>query len=267
MYLEYWGLKRFPFENVPDPDFMYYSPEHEEALARFLYVVKENKGMVLLTGEIGSGKTTLSRVLIQQLSDIKFDVGLMTNPILEPMDFLREILYNLGVNFDKDKNLHKSDYLNMLYEKILENFRNSKTTLLIFDEAHLIPNNTFEEIRLLLNFQLNDKFMLTIILLGQPELRSTLKNMKQLDQRVAIRYHLNPLSYHETLRYVVFRFKKAGLARNIITRQAVDEIYMYSEGLPRLINNICDRSLMVGFISKARIIDSRVVKEAVQDSG
>ena len=181
---------------------------HEEALARFLYVVKENKGMVLLTGEIGSGKTTLSRVLIQQLSDIKFDVGLMTNPILEPMDFLREILYNLGVNFDKDKNLHKSDYLNMLYEKILENLRNSKATLLIFDEAHLIPNNTFEEIRLLLNFQLNDKFMLTIILLGQPELRSIIKNMKQLDQRVAIRYHLNPLSYNETLRYVVFRFKK-----------------------------------------------------------
>lgn len=267
MYLEYWGLKRFPFENVPDPDFMYYSPEHEEALARFLYVVKENKGMVLLTGEIGSGKTTLSRVLIQQLSDIRFDVGLMTNPILDPMDFLREILYNLGINFDKDKNLHKSDYLNILYEKILENVRNSKTTLLIFDEAHLIPNNTFEEIRLLLNFQLNDKFMLTIILLGQPELRSIIKNMKQLDQRVAIRYHLNPLSYKETVRYVVFRFKKAGVARNIITRQAVDEIYTYSEGLPRLINNICDRSLMVGFISKARIVDSRVVKEAIRDSG
>jgi len=267
MYLEYWGFKKFPFENVPDPNFMYYSPEHEEALARFLYVVKANKGMVMLTGEIGSGKTTLSRVLIQQLSDIKFDVALMTNPILEPMDFLREILYNLGVNFDKDKNLHKSDYLNMLYEKILENVRNSKATLLIFDEAHLIPNKTFEEIRLLLNFQLNDKFMLTIILLGQPELRSIIKNMKQLDQRVAIRYHLNPLSYNETLRYVVFRFKKAGLTRNIITRQAVDEIYIHSEGLPRLINNICDMSLMTGFISKARIIDSRIVKEAIRDSG
>ncbi|MDO9530495.1 MAG: AAA family ATPase [Syntrophales bacterium] len=267
MYLEYWGLKRFPFENVPDPNFMYYSPEHEEALARFLYVVKENKGMVLLTGEIGSGKTTLSRVLIQQLSNIKFDVALIINPVLEPMDFLREILYNLGVNFDKDKNFHKSDYLNMLHEKILENVRNSTATLLIFDEAHLIPDKTFEEIRLLLNFQLNDKFMLTIILLGQPELRSIIKNMKQLDQRVAIRYHLNPLSYNETVRYVVFRFKKAGLTRNIITRQAVDEIYRYSEGLPRLINNICDISLMTGFISKARIIDSKIIKEAARDQG
>ncbi|MEA3280017.1 MAG: AAA family ATPase [Thermodesulfobacteriota bacterium] len=264
MYLDYWGFKRFPFENVPDPDFMYYSPEHKEAMARLQYVVKGNKGIILVTGDIGSGKTTLSRVLIDQVTRSEFDIGLMTNSILEPMDFLREILYNLGISPDKD--LHKSDFLNILNERMLENLRGNRTTLLIFDEAHLLPGKTLEEIRLLLNFQLNDKFMLTIILLGQPELRSIIKGMKQLDQRIAIRYHLNPLNYNETLRYMGFRFKKGGLTRNIITRPAAEEIYSYSKGIPRMINNICDTSLMVGFISKAKAVDSKVVKNAIQDS-
>ncbi len=265
MYLEYWGLKRFPFENVPDPDFMYYSPEHEEALARLLYVVKENKGIVLLTGEIGSGKTMLSRVLMQRLPDAKFDIGLMTNPILKPLDFLREILHNLGLN--PARNSPKSRLLKLLNDKVLENLRNGTTTLLIFDEAHLISKATFEEIRLLMNFQLNDRFMLTIILFGQPELSGIIKEIRQLDQRIAIRYHLNSFSFDETLKYIDIRLKKAGLANSIIDRQALDEIYDYSKGVPRLINNICDMSLMVGFISKAKAVDSGIIREAIRDSG
>ncbi|MBW2594437.1 MAG: AAA family ATPase [Deltaproteobacteria bacterium] len=265
MYLEYWGLKRFPFENVPDPDFMYYSPEHEEALARLLYVVRGNKGMVMITGEIGSGKTTLSRVLLQQLSDVKFDIGLMTNPILKPLDFLREILYNLGLN--PARNAAKSHLLKILNEKLLENLRNGMSTLLIFDEAHLISRKTFEEIRLLMNFQLNDRFMLTIILLGQPELKDIVKEIKQLDQRVATRYHLNPLNFVETRNYIKIRLEKAGSTNNIIDPQALDDIYDYSKGIPRLINNICDISLMVGFVSKAEIVDSKIIKEAARDQG
>lgn len=264
MYLEYWSLKRFPFENVPDPDFMYYSPEHEEALARLLYVIKGNKGMVMITGEIGSGKTTLSRVLLQQLPDVKFDIGLITNPVLKPLDFLREILYNLGLN--PARNLPKSHLLKILNEKLLENLRNEMSTLLIFDEAHLISRESFEEIRLLLNFQLNDRFMLTIILLGQPELKDIVKEIKQLDQRVDTKYHLNPLNFVETQNYIKIRLEKAGSTNKIIDPQALDDIYDYSKGIPRLINNICDTSLMIGFISKAEIVDSRIVKEAAQDS-
>ena len=264
MYLEYWGLKTFPFENVPDPDFMYYSSEHEEALARLLYVVKENKGIVLLTGEIGSGKTMLSRVLMQRLSETKFDIGLMTNPTLAPLDFLREILHNLGLN--PAGNSPKSHLLKLLNEKMLENLRDDMVTLLILDEAQLISKATFEEIRLLMNFQLNDRFMLTIILLGQPELRGVIKEIKQLDQRIAIRYHLNPFNLDETAKYIDLRLKKAGSVNSIIDRQAMDEIYGYSRGIPRLINNICDMSLMVGFISKTRIVDSGVVREAIRDS-
>lgn len=265
MYLEYWGLKRFPFENVPDPDFMYYSPEHEEALARLFYAIKGNKGIVMITGEIGSGKTTLSRVLMQQLSDTKFDIGLMTNPILKPLDFLREILYNLGLS--PARNSPKSHMLKLLNEKLLENLRNDMSTLLILDEAHLISRETFEEIRLLMNFQLNDRFMLTIVLLGQPELKDVLKEIKQLNQRIATRYHLNPFNFVETQNYIEIRLKKAGSANNIIDPQALDDIYDYSKGIPRVINNICDISLMVGFISKAKIVDSGVVKEAIRDSG
>jgi len=263
MYLEYWGLKRLPFENVPDPDFIYYSPEHLEALSRLLYAVKGNKGIVLITGEIGSGKTTLSRVLIQQLPRKKYDIGLMVNTTLSPLDFLREVLRSFGLNPGDE--LSKSSLLKLFYEKALENLKQDKGTVLIIDEAQLISKETFEELRLLLNFQLNNKFMLTVILLGQPELRDIVKDIEQLDQRVAIRYHLNPFNFIETLKYMGIRFKKAGLSKNIITKQAAKEIYTYSKGTPRLINTICDTSLMVGFISKAKLVDSGIVMEAVKD--
>ncbi len=263
MYLEYWGLKKFPFDNVPDPDFMYYSSAHSEALARLLYAVRRNKGIILITGEIGTGKTTLSRVLIDQIKNSKFDIGLMVNSIPDTIDFLREILYSLGVKPDKD--LYKSDLLKLLNDKALENLRDNKTTVLIFDEAHLTSKEILEEIRLLLNFQLNDKFLLTIILLGQPELKLIIKEMKQLDQRIAMRYHLTPLSHDETLEYVKFRLKEAGSANDIINRQALDEIYEYSKGIPRTINNICDMSLMAGFISNTKVIDSKIIKDAERD--
>ncbi len=265
MYLEYWRLKKFPFDNVPDPEFMYYSPTHNEALARLLYAVRGNKGTILITGEIGSGKTTLSRVLIDRVERSEFDIGLMVNSIPDPIDFLREILYSLGVKPDKD--LQKSDLLKLLNEKALENLHDNKSTLLIFDEAHLTSKEILEEIRLLLNFQLNHKFLLTVILLGQTELKSIIKEMKQLDQRIAMRYHLTPLSHDDTSKYIEFRLKKAGSVNNIINRQALDEIYAYSKGIPRVINNICDMSLMAGFISNAKVVDSKIVKEAARDLG
>jgi general secretion pathway protein A len=262
MYLEYWGLKRFPFENVPDPDFMYYSQEHEEALVRLIYAAKRRKGAALLTGDVGCGKTVLSKVFIQQLPEDEYDIGLIINPTLEPSDFLKEILYQLGLNPDTNS---KADLLNILNKRMLENMKEDKTTLLIIDEAQLIFRETFEEIRLLLNFQLNDRFLLTLILIGQPELRDIIKDIKQLDQRIGIRYHLNPLNFEETVKYIVFRLKKAGLTRNIFTRQAVDEVYNYSQGIPRMINNVCDMSLLIGFSSKEKVIDSKIIKEVEED--
>ena len=262
MYLEYWNLKEYPFENVPDPEFMYYSQEHEEALVRLIYAAKRRKGAALLTGDVGCGKTVLSKVFIQQLPDDEYDIGLIINPALEPIDFLKEILYQLGLNHDTNS---KADFLDILNKRMLENMKQDKTTLLIIDEAQLISKETFEEIRLLLNFQLNDRFLLTLILIGQPELRDVIKTIKQLDQRIAIRYHLNPLNFEETVKYIVFRLKKAGLTRNIFTRQSVDEVYNYSQGVPRKINNVCDMSLLIGFSSKKKVIDSKVIKEVIKD--
>jgi len=263
MYLEYWGLNKFPFENVPDPEFMYYSSEHEEALARLIYAVKRNKGAVLLTGEIGCGKTTLSRVFIQQLPDAEYDIGLITNPSLDPADFIKEALYQIGL----DPQSHtKTELLKMLNERMLANMKSNRSTLLIIDEAQLIYKDTFEEIRLLSNFQLNDRYLLTLVLIGQPELRDIIRGYKQLDQRIAIRYHLNPLNSANTAEYIAFRLEKAGRADVVFTPAAIEEIYSYSEGVPRKINNICDLALLIGFSAKAEKVDVDIIKKVIKES-
>jgi general secretion pathway protein A len=263
MYLEYWGLKEFPFENVPDPKFMYFSPEFEEALIRLLYAVERKKGAALLTGEVGCGKTTLSRVLIQRLSENNADISLITNPSLDPSDFLKEILYQFGIS--PAPNSTKSDLLNMLNSRMLENMREEKITLLIIDEAQVISKPTFEEVRLLLNFQLNDRFLLTLILIGQPELRDIIREINQLDQRIAIKYHLMPLTFDDTVKYIRTRLKVAGAEKDVFTLEALDEIFRSSMGIPRKINNICDMSLMIGFVSKSHIIDSSVTRKVIKD--
>lgn len=263
MYLEYWGFNKYPFENVPDPEFMYYSHEHDEALARLLYAVKRRKGAALLTGEIGSGKTLLSRVFIQQLPDKDFEIGLITNPSLEPMDFLKEILFQIGLNVRTNS---KTELLNALNTRLLDNMKKNKSTLLIVDEAQLAHTETFEEIRLLLNFQLNDQFLMTFVLIGQPELKDLIRGFKQLDQRIAIRYHLNPLNAEETTKYIAYRMEKAGLKNGLFTPEAVEEIYYYSEGVPRKVNNVCDLSLLIGFSMKEKTIGLDIVKKVIKDS-
>ena len=263
MYLDYWKVNKYPFENVPDPDFMYYSPEHEEALVRLLYAVKRMKGAALLTGEIGSGKTTLSRVFIQQLPEKEFDIGLITNPSLNALDFIKEVHYQLGLDSDSNS---KTDLLVILNNHLLENLNKGKSTLLIIDEAQLIFGETFEEIRLLLNFQMNDRFLMTFLLIGQPELRDMIREYKQLDQRIAIRYHLNPLTKSETANYIRFRLSKTGCNREIFTEKAYDAIYKYSGGIPRKINNVCDLSLLIGFSLKAQEIDEPLIVKVVRDS-
>lgn len=263
MYLDYWGLKKYPFENVPDPEFMYYAKEHEEALVRLLYIIKRNKGAALLTGEVGCGKTTLSRVVIRQLPETDFDIALITNPSLDPIDFLKEVLHQFGMNPETNS---KADLINLLNTHLLENMKQQKVSLLIVDEAQLIKPATFEEVRLLLNFQLNDRFLMTFVLIGQPELRDIIRGYKQLDQRIAIRYHLNPLGFAETADYIAFRLNKAGLGKNVFDAQALEDIYQYSEGVPRKINNVCDIALLIGFSIKAEHIDADIIHKVIDKS-
>jgi len=263
MYLDYWALQKFPFENVPDPEFLYRSPEHDEALTRMSYAVQRNKGAMMLSGEIGCGKTILSRVFVRGLAEYDYDIGLITNPSLMPSDFIKEILFQFGIHTDVQS---KSELLNLLNTRMMENVKRNRTMLLVIDEAQLISAETLEEIRLLLNFQLNDRYLLNLILIGQPELREKVRSYKQIDQRIAVRYHLNPLNAENTCHYIHFRLQKAGRTDNVFTPAAMNEIYNYSEGVPRKINNICDLALLVGFSMRLGALDAETVKKVIQDS-
>jgi general secretion pathway protein A len=262
MYLESCEFNKYPFENVPDPNFFYLSKSHEEALTRLIYAAEMRKGGAMLSGELGCGKTTLSKVYIKELAEDRFDIGLIINPKLESIEFLQEILYQFDIPDIPDT---KVECLRALNDKMLENMKANMETLLIVDEAQLLTESTFEEIRLLLNFQLNDRFLITIILLGQPELMNKVKNIEQLDQRIAIKYHLKPFNYEDAHNYITFRQQKAGRRRSAFSDDAARRIYEYTDGVPRKINNLCDLSLLVGFSTKKNIIDPEIVENVISD--
>ena len=262
MYQAYWGLDELPFENVPDPRFFYPSAEHQEALLRMFYAVNSRKGAAMLTGEIGCGKTVLSRTLIQDLPPERYEIGLVTNPTLAPIDFLREILYQLGHEIQTDSKL---DLLHALNDQAVKNLNAGKDTVIIVDEAQAIEHQeTFEELRLLLNFQLNDRFLLTLLLIGQPELKDCIARIDQLSQRIAIKFHLGPLKREETHAYVHTRLEKAGVKRQVFREDALDVLHRESRGFPREINNICDICLLLGFGAKVEQIDNEQILKASQ---
>ncbi|MFH1867946.1 MAG: AAA family ATPase [Candidatus Omnitrophota bacterium] len=267
MYEEYWKIKEKPFENTPDPKFFYNSPDHEEALMRLYYVIKERKGGGLLTGEYGSGKTVLTRYIIRELSKNNsiYKIALIVNPSLSSDEFLKEIIFQLeGREYEgsKLKTLHT---LNDILYKALEE---KKEVVIIVDEAQAVSSQEmFEELRLLLNFQLNDRFLLTLILVGQPELREKINKLPQLRQRMAISYHLNVLSEEETARYIEHRCTIAGAEKMFFSKDAVDLIAVNSGGIPRRINTYCELSLMQGMLDKKKIVDEDVAREAIEDIG
>jgi general secretion pathway protein A len=259
VFLEYWGLSEKPFENTPDPRFIFYSNRHKEALLNLLYAVNENKGAAMLTGDIGCGKTLIARTLISRLDQEGFEVALITNPRFDENEFLNEILYQFGV---EGKSGSKIDAVHALNDFLYRNSQNGKKTVLLIDEAQLIISPLIlEEIRLLLNFQLDDQFLLTLILIGQPELRATIRRMPQLDQRIGIRYHIDHLSIVETGDYIRHRLHQAGRDKPIFTDDAISVIYRHSEGIPRRINTICDLCLVMGVARSLRRIDPGVVQE------
>ena len=264
MYEKYWGLTEKPFENTPNPRFMYYSNKHEEALTRLLYAIKEEKGSAMLTGEYGSGKTILSRIIIDELiKDKIYEVALITHPQLSPIEFIQEIIYQL-------KNEHvtgsKPQLLHMMQDIIYKNFKDGKKVVILIDEAQIVKSKqTFEEVRLFLNFQLNDRFLITLILIGQPELLNRVREIPQLWQRLGIKYHLSGLTPSEAEAYIKHRLSVAGAKSDIFTADAIEIIYNYSKGIPRSMNNACDMSLLIGFGQEAKVIDRDLASKVVED--
>jgi general secretion pathway protein A len=264
MYKDYWGLMDYPFENLPNPGYLYKSPIHEEALTRMVYAIENRKGAAMLSGEIGCGKTTISRLLVQRLIKKDFQLALIENPCLSADDFSREILCQFGLDGAAKT---KREMIHFLNDYLYQNLNEGKQSVIIVDEAQLISDtNTFEELRLLLNFQLNDRFLLSLILIGQPELRAKIKTLPQLDQRIAIRYHLEPLDIKEMVKFIFFRLQKAGAKRNMFTDDALHRIYEYSCGIPRMINNLCDLSLLIGCGESVRIINTSIVDKSAHGS-
>jgi general secretion pathway protein A len=263
MYEAYWELSEPPFDNSPNPKFFYLSPEHEEALVRLMYTVRHRKGCGMLTGEYGCGKTTLSRALIQRLEAERYEIGLLTNPSWNAVDFLREALYQLGI---EARERSKPELLHQLNDVFFRNYREGRDTVLIVDEAQLIEDDAvFEELRLLMNFQTDNRFLITLLLIGSPELRERVRRLKHLDQRITIRYHLNTLDAAHTAAYVPHRLKMAGRAAPIFTDEAIKLIFDFTRGTPREINNLCDVALLVGYTKRVREIGDKIIAEVIKD--
>jgi len=263
-YNQFWNLSEKPFENTPDPKFLYWSRQHEEAMSRMLYVIKEKKGAMLITGEYGSGKTLLTRVLLKELSSEQYQEALILNPMLSPTQMIKEIIHQLGGVIPAATS--KAMIFNKLNELLLDINKKNKLPVIVVDEAQAIEKiASFEEFRLMLNFQLNDGFLLSLVLVGQPELKTKIKRLPQLEQRLALRYHLRAFSELETKEYILHRLKVAGSVAEIFSEDAFKDIFAYSEGIARKINNICDFSLLVGSGEKAGKIDSGLMKKVVAD--
>ncbi len=267
MYEEYWKLKEKPFRNTPDPRFLYYSAQHEEALMRMLYTVKERMGAGMLTGVFGCGKTVLGQTLLNELTGEKYKIAFITNPQLEYIELLRAIVRNLkAIELPAKKTELSADYLlEVLNDILVNNARDGRETVVIIDEAHIIrEERIFEELRLLLNFQLQDRFLLTLLLLGQPELKQRIEDNKQLEQRIAIKCHLESLTKEDTGNYISHRLKVAGREEPLFTEKAIRTIYEISGGIPRRINRLCDLCLLNGFGKEVEIIDEKIVNEEIK---
>lgn len=265
MYESYWGLKEKPFENTPNPRFLYRSREHEEALSRFIYAVKEKKGLAMFTGEYGSGKTLISMYVLRMLKDDKdFRIVMIVNPKLSFIEFMREIVYQLKGELTQENN--KLNLLHMLKDLITKNNNSGRHTVVIIDESQMIQDkDVFEELRLISNLQLEDKFMVTIVFIGQPELREMMNNIPQLKQRLAITHHLGPLSEEEAGTYIKHRLRVAGGREDIFADEAIKSIYKSTGGIPRKINNVCDICLVIGSGEKAKEIKKEIVSGVVKN--
>jgi general secretion pathway protein A len=261
VYLEYYGLKEPPFNITPNPRFLFFSAKHREAFNHLLYGVRERKGFVQLTGEVGAGKTTLCRALLEQLGP-SFSTALILNPVLDADQLIKAIAMELNL---KVKGLDRLETVAEINRFLLQQAEQGKDTVLIIDEAQNLTRELLEHLRLLSNLETDERKLLQIVLMGQPELRELLQDhsLRQLRQRITIRYHLNALNRNELGQYVHHRLQISGAnGAPYFTPAALWRIHNYSKGIPRLINAICDKCLLAGYVAQRDKIDFSTVGRA-----
>jgi general secretion pathway protein A len=264
MYCEYFGFLKRPFELTPDPAFLYLGEAHREGLATLVYGVQSGKGFVLLTGEVGTGKTTLLHALLGQL-DSSTASAFIFNPRLEPLDFFHVLFEELGI---EEKCHTKAEYLLTLNRFLITRLENGEPTLLIVDEAQTLSPEMLEEIRLLSNLETPRSKLIQIMLVGQPELKEVLARpeLRQLRQRIALRHHLRPFDERELREYVDERLRRAGYTgKGILKRSALRELYAVSGGIPRVVNSVCDCALLLAYSRDRNLLDASLIREAAAD--
>ncbi|HEY1771829.1 MAG TPA: AAA family ATPase [Gammaproteobacteria bacterium] len=261
MYASYFGLTDNPFAITPDPRFLFLSARHTEALAHLLYGVTESGGFIQLTGEVGTGKTTLVRTLLEKLPD-NVDAALIINPRVSVLEFLRSICRELDIDWKASQT--PQDLIDALNAHLLKSHEKGRRVVLIVDEAQGLSAEVLEQVRLLTNLETREQKLLQIILVGQPELRELLARteLRQLAQRITGRYHLTPLSATETGAYVNHRLTVSGAMAPIFTHSALQRLQRISGGIPRLVNIICDRALLGAYTQELRQVDASLVKRA-----
>jgi type II secretory pathway predicted ATPase ExeA len=263
MYLSHYNLVKKPFKLTTDPEFLWLGDKHKEALATLKYGVIDQKGFLLVTGDVGTGKTTLVNALLESLQDDTL-VANITNPLLSLIDFYNfvAISFNISKKFDNkvDFIVHFSHFLNKV-------FLDNKNVLLIIDEAHRLSKELLEDIRLLSNIELPEKKLINIFLVGQNEINQTLASQecRALRQRIMLTYQITPLSELETFEYIKYRLKVAGTETKLFKRRAVQEVYRFSNGYPRLINKICDHALLTGYVRGLKKIPANIIEECSQE--
>ncbi|MBI5675189.1 MAG: AAA family ATPase [Nitrospirae bacterium] len=262
MYNDYFGLKETPFSIAPDPRYLYMSEQHREALAHLIYGFNSDGGFVLLTGEVGTGKTTVCRCLLEQIPNDS-SIAFIINPRLSVDELLATICDEFGIKYP-ERNISTKVFVDLLNAYLLDAHAKGRKAVLIIDEAQNLSANVLEELRLLTNLETNQRKLLQIILLGQPELRKKLSKpeLRQLSQRIIARYHLGPLSRKDVSAYVTHRLAIAGMSNEIFPPSTIRKIYSLSGGVPRLINVLCDRALLGTFVQKERKVKKSTLKKA-----
>ncbi|MGE5233104.1 MAG: ExeA family protein [Acidobacteriota bacterium] len=263
MYNEFFGFRESPFNITPDPRFLFFSRRHREAFDHLLFGIQERKGFIQLTGEVGAGKTTLCRAVMEHLGP-SYKTALILNPCLSAAQLLRTILVELGLK----PRIDRTACLEALNRFLLRELEAGNDVVLFIDEAQDLSPELLEQIRLLSNLETDHRKLLQIALIGQPELRDMLnqRGLRQLRQRITVRYHLPPLSAAETAEYIHYRLHVAGgNSRPTFSRWALRRIHRYSGGVPRLINAVCDKALLCGYVLETDELDARHVGRAIRE--